>query len=1079
MIEDTSRKGQPSKPCTAISAFKTGVFFDLPERVAWGFWACLNGMAVSWVCSMFYDPGVTDTSTTVSAGIKKVRHMIRMSFHPDKSPNSLAVVPTGTPSMEDYAMVFRELTDAVWLIEKFMSRHPTGSVTLLPRDGNMLNTFSLDSFLVGLLKWTDPPVLDEHSKLHNWWSQYCRPRFTEKRNQSKRDAASAREAKVAEARRAEIAASVAATPAPVVQVHLESGGDTAGLPSGGNTADSVEMEVETDVAEGPLAEASVPAASDASCTAAGSADMDVDGPEPMVSAPESEPEQVPEATASAPVPVPLPVDPVPDPVPEVVPVTPVPVPVEVEIDSSKVVSEADVVSNLGPLPDPTVVVSAGVGSSAASAVEGTPRVPKQKIREEPVFDIQEIRNKQKLLDESRDGFQPEKVGGWCRASNGVAWTRESLPISEDLWGNRNMLRLALCSALVVIDYSNLASGNFASCSDELLAQWYHAIMDRQGIGRSGVFLSGRALFNISAIQSESDPKFKCVSGGNFANRYLEDPGNVNVVAEVRKSTRLSVLGDSGLLTFPSSGKGRPININADIKFDGDKKWERLNMLAEGGAVTSGFVHELAKQRALYAGEMVSNSQTQFTSEMVIPEKWRSDGINLADPYYIHVFDENHVALVFMNINDYYGDNKKFIGGDPNVQAEFKIDVYNMIRELRFYRCTAVICGPNAAFWGCVGREAVIMDEAMDFVHEACREHHVPCFRGGPFWEDLVPFRRVVNKKNGNIDQWHHADQGTGQMAYIYDRYFSHLIILLQLTRFRTENGATLKALLNDEFQEPTDFLELAEPTPIVKVAVDSAHSREWEHKFLELLKAAVRNGKSDEEIHECLVGNGLAPIQLKQYHDWIDTCRDCLGIPQFANIVEGVSTGASSSAAHVVEGTPLVAHPGVWSEGDPLLSAAAAVEGTPRAAAGPPVEPDVDDMVDFNYACCAFDSANLRGEVVTPLSARSLVSINKLRIECDVADLDDVPTCFACSCDLLPAEVIKGAGSMFCTECLQQAVQEHAWANGDEKPRLSEVVIEPPEEPIVPKEEPLDDEADVSGGVENLSGGEPCSRHRV
>ena len=69
----------------------------------------------------------------------------------------------------------------------------------------------------------------------------------------------------------------------------------------------------------------------------------------------------------------------------------------------------------------------------------------------------------------------------------------------------------------------------------------------------------------------------------------------------------------------------------------------------------------------------------------------------------------------------------------------------------------MICGPNAAFWGCVGREAVIMDEAIDFVHEACREHHVPCFRGGPFWEDLVPFRRVVNKKNGNIDQWHHAD----------------------------------------------------------------------------------------------------------------------------------------------------------------------------------------------------------------------------------------------------------------------------------------------------------------------------------
>ena len=107
------------------------------------------------------------------------------------------------------------------------------------------------------------------------------------------------------------------------------------------------------------------------------------------------------------------------------------------------------------------------------------------------------------------------------------------------------------------------------------------------------------------------------------------------------------------------------------------------MLAEGGAVTSGFVLELNKQRALYAGEMVSNSRTQFTPEMVTPERWRLEGIDLSDPYYVRVFDEKHVALVFMNINDYYGDNMKFIGGDPDVQAAFKVDMYNMIRELRF------------------------------------------------------------------------------------------------------------------------------------------------------------------------------------------------------------------------------------------------------------------------------------------------------------------------------------------------------------------------------------------------------------
>ncbi len=119
-------------------------------------------------------------------------------------------------------------------------------------------------------------------------------------------------------------------------------------------------------------------------------------------------------------------------------------------------------------------------------------------------------------------------------------------------------------------------------------------------------------------------------------------------------------------------------------------------------------------------------------------------------------------------------------------------------------------------------------------------------------------------------------------------------------------------------------------------------------------------------------------------------------------------------------------------------------------------------MVDFNYAWCKFDSANLRGEVVTPLSARSLVSINKLRIECDVADLDDVPTCFACSCDLKAEEIIKGVGSMYCTDCLAQVVQEHAWDDGDEKPILSEIVVDPVEELVAPEEESLDDEPNAS-----------------
>ncbi len=47
----------------------------------------------------------------------------------------------------------------------------------------------------------------------------------------------------------------------------------------------------------------------------------------------------------------------------------------------------------------------------------------------------------------------------------------------------------------------------------------------------------------------------------------------------------------------------------------------------------------------------------------IPQMWRESGLNRKDPYSEKLFDENHVALVFMNLNDYYGLNMSFIGGN--------------------------------------------------------------------------------------------------------------------------------------------------------------------------------------------------------------------------------------------------------------------------------------------------------------------------------------------------------------------------------------------------------------------------------
>ncbi len=131
----------------------------------------------------------------------------------------------------------------------------------------------------------------------------------------------------------------------------------------------------------------------------------------------------------------------------------------------------------------------------------------------------------------------------------------------------------------------------------------------------------------------------------------------------------------------------------------------------------------------------------------------------------------------ISVNDGGGDDRDLhrvarrrrqmcISDGPEVQADFKINVYGMIWELRYCRGYAVICGPSAAFWGCEDREAVIMDEAIGWVHWACGESQVPCFHGGPFWEDLIPLRKVSDRKKMKLDKWHHSDKGSGRMAYI-------------------------------------------------------------------------------------------------------------------------------------------------------------------------------------------------------------------------------------------------------------------------------------------------------------------------
>ena len=262
-----------------------------------------------------------------------------------------------------------------------------------------------------------------------------------------------------------------------------------------------------------------------------------------------------------------------------------------------------------------------------------------------------VQASQAILDANRVlGLIPrENSGSYIRASNGFGFTPENLTCDQDPFGRRNMLCLALASALVLVDFSNLTGGDFGRCSDELIAAWFHSLMSRQSIGKGGVFLSGKHLFNFASIIDSKDLRMICIKGDKFAGLYSSVRGrDVNVIANIRENVRLVVVADSGLLTFPSSksGSGEIVQINSDIKYPDDASWKKLEMLVVGGTVVRNFTQSLRLTRVEHRAEMVLNPATGHTGS-VAREGWRKGGLDLPDPYFEQLFDENHVALVFM------------------------------------------------------------------------------------------------------------------------------------------------------------------------------------------------------------------------------------------------------------------------------------------------------------------------------------------------------------------------------------------------------------------------------------------------
>ncbi len=308
------------------------------------------------------------------------------------------------------------------------------------------------------------------------------------------------------------------------------------------------------------------------------------------------------------------------------------------------------------------------------------------------------------------------VGSYYNCFDGFAWTSKNLDETTDPLGTRALLRTALSCAIVVLDYSDLAASDFPSCTDELLASWFGIVMNREGTGWSRLFLNGKSLYHITEIDPSETDKYRLISEGDFACRYVGKPG-INLIKQVRRDVRLTVTGDSGLLNFPAkSGVGKQVNVNTDIAFGAGMQWKNIEMRAVGAGTVVTFTQELAEARSRHVYSLIENDGTRIPPK---PNFVTRDGDfryvtgDAQDPFYGRIFDENHVALVFMNLNDLYAtEGGKFAGADAAVMRVFKENVYRMIVELRYYRLCAVICGPSAAFWGCKGNEETIVDGAI-------------------------------------------------------------------------------------------------------------------------------------------------------------------------------------------------------------------------------------------------------------------------------------------------------------------------------------------------------------------------------
>ena len=91
-------------------------------------------------------------------------------------------------SEEDYTSAIQVLNNAFDFLDGFVAAHKLNGDTLMQCAHIIMSTHGPDQFVGRVLRSTNPPSVNRHSFLNNWWVENARPEFARRRLAAEREA---------------------------------------------------------------------------------------------------------------------------------------------------------------------------------------------------------------------------------------------------------------------------------------------------------------------------------------------------------------------------------------------------------------------------------------------------------------------------------------------------------------------------------------------------------------------------------------------------------------------------------------------------------------------------------------------------------------------------------------------------------------------------------------------------------------------------------------------------------------------------------------------------------------------------